>query len=270
MLVEQPGDVRPGVDRFLAVLPARHAVQVDVGPAAHRVLGAGAVGRPSRDQEQVRRERPRVGRREHAVLQDEMVGVGPVVRDRPSREGGHDPRLALRAQRSRARRVRAVGRQAVRLGRGEPAVDEPVHLATVDVGDRVEVPVRTPARVDVGADVGRDAATALIGVGDTDREGPVCLGRDPVGAGVGAEVVIERSVLLHDEDEVVDLLQALRLGGWARGGGRDTAGRPAFRRRTRPRRRRAGGHGQGEDGQDRTNRRPRAHGRGVYRYHFAP
>ena len=41
-------------------------------------------------------------------------------------------------------------------------------------------------------------------IGDADPRDSVLPERDSVRAGIGAEVVIERAILLHDEDEVLE------------------------------------------------------------------
>jgi len=86
------------------------------------------------------------------------------------------------------------------------AGDEAVHQPAINTVERVG-PIVGAALVDeFGVVGGGDAGTAGR-VGDADA------GRDAFGAGIGAEVMIEAAILLHDEDEVLDLLEARRRGG---------------------------------------------------------
>jgi hypothetical protein len=89
------------------------------------------------------------------------------------------------------------------------ARDEPVHPAVGDVGDRVRLAVR-PAGVQVARVVERLLAAAGRGVRDADGEAAVGVPWKAVGAGIRTEVVIERPVLLHDDDHVLDLVDADR------------------------------------------------------------
>src|SRR5262249_19473525 len=78
-------------------------------------------------------------------------------------------------------------------------LDETVHLPAVHVGPRV-VPLMRPAEIHrVGIVMGGDAGPP--GICETDVVG------EPFRPGIGAEVVIEAPVLLHDEDEVLELLE---------------------------------------------------------------
>ena len=119
----------------------------------------------------------------------------------------HDIRWVL-GQAHRRRRVRA---GATAGGRILGARDEPVHLATVDVRDAVgQVVPRTAvhqARIVVGL-------VAALGswIGHADRELAV-LDRDAVRPGVGPEERIERPVLLHDDDDMADLVDPGRHRG---------------------------------------------------------
>ena len=86
--------------------------------------------------------------------------------------------------------------------------DEAVHLAAVDVARRVRIVVRSTT-VDVGViDVGRHAR-AVRRIGHAHGRLAV-LHRDPVGARKRTEVGVERPVLLHDHDDVLDLVDAGR------------------------------------------------------------
>ena len=92
------------------------------------------------------------------------------------------------------------GKLATLMGR----LDEPVHLAVVDIADRVRVVVRA-AEIAIGGGVERPHAVMGERVGDADRRNAV-LHRDPVRARKGAEERIERPVLLHDDHDVLDLV----------------------------------------------------------------
>ena len=210
------------------------------------------MGGPRRHEEQVRRQRPRIGGREHVVLQDELLGVPPVVRDLLGRVVAHDVRLPLRPEVRRALRIRAV------IGAVQRAVDhgpdEPVHLPAVDVQLRVTLAVGTPL-LQLLMGVIRPYACSGDRVGDADRRPPVPH-RDAVGARERPEVVIERTVLLDDEDQVLEvLLGLLELRQVGTGRGRPRRPRRARRRRARlsrpARGRRAGGcEHRGQDERD--------------------
>ena len=230
------------------------------------------MGGPCRHEEQVRRQRPRIGGREHVVLQHELLGVPPVVRDLLGRVVAHDVRLALGAQVARALRVVAMIRAVQRAVDDGP--DEPVHLAAVDVELRVSLAVRAPL-LKLLRRVIRPDASSGDRVGHADRR-PAVAHRDALGARERPEVVIERAVLLDDEHQVLEVLLRLlelRQVGTRRG----RSGRPgrAARRRagqTRGRGARGREHrGQRERDQDRAwAGRTRTHGRpeGIKRRSF--
>ena len=69
-------------------------------------------------------------------------------------------------------------------------------------------PRRGPAAVDVGRVVVRRLAPP-VGIGHADRRHAV-LHRDAVGARIGPEVTVEGAVLLFDDDDVLDLVDAGR------------------------------------------------------------
>ena len=213
-LAEEVRDVGPCVDRGMGVpvllMPAQ---QVDVRAATHRVARVGAVRRPSGEQEQVRRERPGVRRREHAVLQHVVPRVCPVVRDLFARVVAEDVRLLLRSEEGPAcRREPVCGGGALPLA-PDHGCHEPVHLAVVLVDERCLLIVRSALLI-LRRAVVRARTVSEHSVGDADLRRPVGSQRDPVRAGERAEVVIERSILLHDDDDVVD--RAGRSGGFAR------------------------------------------------------
>ena len=90
------------------------------------------------------------------------------------------------------------------------AGDKTVHQSAVDAVERV-CPIVTSALVDQAGIVGgRDARPA-------GRIGNANTGRQAFGAGIRPEVMIEAAILLHDEDEMLDLLEARRSGGRRRG-----------------------------------------------------
>jgi hypothetical protein len=79
--------------------------------------------------------------------------------------------------------------------------DEPVHMSAVHIRVGVGLTVR-PSLLQLAARVVRRNARAEDRVGNAHRRRAVTHG-DALGAGERAEVVIERPVLLDDEDEVL-------------------------------------------------------------------
>ena len=102
------------------------------------------------------------------------------------------------------------------VGRGGSESMKPFILPAFDVVDRRDVVVRPAVLVDRPCDVRRHAGAALELVRHADRERAVGVRRDAVGARVGAEVLIEAAVLLDDEDQVLQLVDARGPGGRAR------------------------------------------------------
>src|SRR5713226_7492417 len=134
------------------------------------------------------------------VLEHEVLRVGPVIWYLASIVVAHD--------------VRGAGAVTSGIvGRAATAVaflrlrDEAVHLAAVDVGGRVRLAVRAAA-IEVFGVVEWIDALAAAGVVDADNELAV-RGRKAIGAGIRAEVLIERPVLLHDDDHVLNLVDAV-------------------------------------------------------------
>ena len=218
VLVEQVGEVGPGVDRLPGLAsrcssdrPGRRRRRARLWAlgrpglqgvdAAGRVVLLRAVGRPLRDEEEVGRQAPRGVRLEHVVLQDEVLGVGPVVRDVARGVVAHHVGL-YRVGACRIGGIEAA--LAPRLG----LADEAVHLAAGDVGDGVDRRVRSSA-VHVGMVDVRRYAGATGRVGHARRRCAV-LHRDAVGAGERPEVGVEGPVLLLDDDHVLDLVDAGR------------------------------------------------------------
>ena len=206
------------------------------------------MGGPRRHEEQVRRKRPRIRGREHVILQDELLGVPPVVRDLLRVVKAHDVRLPLRPEVSRALRIGAV------IGAVQGAVDhgpdEAVHPPAVDVELRVTLAVRTPLLELFARVVGTDA---FVGdrIGDAHRRLPVAH-RDALGPRERPEVVIERTVLLDDEDQVLEM----RLGLFELrqvGNGRGRPRRPGRAARSS---RAGGGEHRGKDERDENRTRP--------------
>ena len=92
---------------------------------------------------------------------------------------------------------------------GDLSVDEAVHLAVVDVGDRRDRVVR-PARVAVVHVVVGPLANVRQHVRDAAREPPRRRSGQALGSRGRPEVRVERPVLLHYHDHVLDLVDALR------------------------------------------------------------
>src|SRR5437868_3002597 len=86
--------------------------------------------------------------------------------------------------------------------------DEAVHAAMVDVAYGVYALVR-PAEVADGGVVERPHAGAALRVRDADGEA-ARPPREPVSAGVRAEIGVERAVLLHHDHDVSDLVNPER------------------------------------------------------------
>ena len=196
-----PGVVRPDADRVLR-LSRRGGRVLERVDAARRVVFHGAARRPLGDHEQVGRQAPGGVRLEQVVLQDEVPRVRPVVRDLVPVVIAHHVGVAgpERADRD-GRMPEAAARQAA-----AGLADEPVHPAAGQVPHRVEVLVRA-AGVAVGVVVVRLEATARARVRRADRES-VAVARNPVRAGIRAEVGVERAVLLHHDHDVPDLVDA--------------------------------------------------------------
>ena len=146
-------------------------------------------------------EAPRRERSEHVVLEHELTRVLPVVRDLSGVVVAHH--IVTRA----GPRALLLCESALR-GRHEP-----VHLPVVDVAHRVRQRMRSPAIRDARVVVRRDAL-ARPRIGRADRRDAVDHW-DPVGPWKGAEVMVERMVLLHDHDDVPDLVEPRR--SWCRG-----------------------------------------------------
>ena len=214
LLVEQVGEVRPRPGRPALDRVGRRR-RPRIRRAAHRVERGPARGRPGRDQEHVRRLAPAEGRFEQVVLQHEVACVLPVVGDLARSVVPHHVGAGRVVDAGGSVRIRAAvdGVAAADLG-----VDEAVHLAAVDVGDRRDRVVR-PARVAVVAVVVGPLADVREGVWDAALEPPRRRSGQALGARERAEVGVERPVLLHHHDHVLDLVNALLgIGVTGRGG----------------------------------------------------
>ena len=145
-------------------------------------------------------------RREHVVLQDEVLRVRPVVRDLLGRVVPHDVGLSCGPASGLPARV-VVGTVLAAVADLLQRPHVPVHLTAVLGDPRSDQPVRT-AGVEQVRVVVRPLAMPGLGIGDADVDVSVRVSREAVGAGERAEVVIERTVLLHDHDDVRDVVDA--------------------------------------------------------------
>src|SRR5215475_11713001 len=182
--VQQPGDVRPGERRRPVGQPlGRHVSAV----TAHRVAGAGALGRPAGHLVQVGRQAPRSGRLEHAVLEHEVLRVCPVVRYVAPNVVAHYIGAAWRG----------AGLAHHLLGLNDKAVHVPAVVVTLE--RRFAVRIVAVAVVMVHPRL-RASGVARVGQADT--------GWNTVGTRVPPEVVIERPVFLRDHDDMLDLVDS--------------------------------------------------------------
>jgi hypothetical protein len=180
--------------------------QRKIGLAAHRVIRDATARGPSRDHVEVRGEAPRTHAFEQVILQHEAIGVRPVVGDLTSVVPADD--IGSRATVRHGDAVRCHVTPAMFSGTGDRSPDEPRHAVVIDVEERIAVGVGS-ADVDELRIVERLHASHATRVGDADRR--LAIGhRDPVGSRKGAEIVVERPVLLHHDDHVLDLVDALR------------------------------------------------------------
>ena len=176
ILVQEPGEVGPGVvgnrpGRVLR-LPGRRPWRLHRGPAAHRVVLLRALRRPARDHVQVHRHAPRGVRLEHVVLEYERLRPGPVVRQLALIVVGHHRlRLILRIRACRSVEMRRTRKLAATMSR----LDEPVHLAVIDIPDRIRVVMR-PAQVKVSRGMERTHAMMGERVRHANRGTPLLIG----------------------------------------------------------------------------------------------
>jgi hypothetical protein len=168
------------------------------------------------------------------VLEDEVPGIRPVVRDVAPIVVAHDIgiRRALGADRVVGILLASPAPCDLRLS------DEAVHLAPVDVGDRIRGAVRA-AGVEIVRVVKRLLASTLQRIGDADCELAVRVAWQTVSPGIRAEVLIEGPVLLHDHDDVLDLVDRNRrlwrhaLRPCIERGGGENRGKPGPQERDR-------------------------------------
>ena len=179
----------------LADLAGLEPAELVVVHAAHGVAAPRAVRGPVGDHVQVLRQAPRGGRREHVVLEREVVRPAPVVGDLARVVIAHD---VGRRRRLADRCGQAAGAAAGALRR----TDEAVHAAAVHVRLR-GVGVVLRSAVHLAGVVVRVLAVAAARIAQAHAELPTP-GGDPVGAREGAEVRVERAVLLHDHHHVPD------------------------------------------------------------------
>ena len=165
------------------------------------IAGDSALRRPFRDHVEVLGPAPGCVGLEHAVLQHELMGVGPVVRDVGAsvvphhvlRFRGIDP-VAIRVHCSLAATHGFRG-----LGH------ETGHLPAVDVADAVPHAVR-PAEVEIVAIVIRLHTRSHFRVGRAHRRDAARVTRKAIRSRIGSEVAVEGSVLLHDDHHVLNLV----------------------------------------------------------------
>jgi hypothetical protein len=137
-----------------------------------------------------------------AVLQHEVFGVGPVVGNLAAVVVAHHVGFAGDVA------DRVVGDFAGRDAGLLRLFDEAVHRASIDVSQRGAFAVR-PAVVDVDRAVVRSDAVPVHRIRHAHCRMPVGH-RDPVRPMERAEVAVKRTVLLHDDDHVLDLVDALQ------------------------------------------------------------
>jgi hypothetical protein len=216
VLVEEPGEVGPAVERAVRTLPQRCtrplARLLEIRRARARPVRVAALRRPARDEPEMRGQAPAPVRLEHVVLQDEVPRVRPVVRD-----------LACVVV---AQHVRVAEAEACRAAPVAAAVaDEP---AAVDADEAVHAPAvhvplaRERAVLATGVVAAVPIEERLHALPDPVRRAdrrPAVLHGDPVGVRVRAEEGVEGAVLLHDHDHVPDLVDAgpRRVGCGRRG-----------------------------------------------------
>ena len=273
--VQEVRDVRVGeAGQLPALVREVGLVVVGSGPdgdAAHRVRRPAASRGPGSHHVEVCSLGGPAHRLEHVVLQRVVPRVGPVVRDLAGVVVAHEVRVradrherVLGAARHALLPGQAAGPQEQAEGFLQRLLDEAVHPSVVHVDRRAFHVVRPAQIVVVGVVEGADT---LMGPGVRDAHGgDAVLHRDAVGPGVGPEVGVERPVLLHDHDDVVDLHDPLRLAA-AGARRRGERGQQHQRERERHGTRRARTLSVGRAGSHRMSGKDRGaeHGGGVYR-----
>src|SRR6516162_7795537 len=167
--MEEEGEVGPGIVGILGRLAGLTEVAGKVGMvelvnAALWIAGAAALRRPFRYLEQVLWQAPRGVRLEHVVLQDEIVGVGPIVAELGAVVETHHVEVGVLERASRI-----IGILASLVLFGLRLLDEAVHLAPVDIVGGGSGAVAAPEIPVVGV-VKRFGARAFRRVGDAYGE----------------------------------------------------------------------------------------------------
>ncbi len=170
------------------------------------IVDARATRRPAGYHEEVRRKTPRAYRFEQAILQHEVLGVCPIVWQLGLRVITHDRRLMPPYDARRNIRWAAAG-----FWSAAHRADEAIHFPAVDVGVRSFGAVGTAGVFVAGVVIRLDARSSLR-IGNADSRDAVAHW-DAVGAGKRAEITIERPVLLHHDDHVLYLVNAVRRRG---------------------------------------------------------
>src|SRR5215212_6711334 len=204
VLVQQVRQIRAcivGTRPIRLRLTWRRLRRLDRVDAAERIAPPRALGRPLGDREQVRGQTPRRVGLEHVVLKHEVARVGPVVRDLARVVVAHDVDPAA-VDAARLVRIGTAGlaQDCSRLP------DESVHQPVVDVVDGIEVVVGAADIAVARVVVRLDADSGLRVRRADERLAPVH--RNPVGPRERPEVGVERAVLLHDDHDVLDLVDA--------------------------------------------------------------
>ena len=171
----------------------------------HGVVGVRTPSAPPGDKVEMRWQAPRAYALEQMILQDEATRICPVVRDLgggvvtdhvrdPSPLGGTATSRCVGIMDAEPLPARAQG------------LNEAIHASAVDVCPRSPGRMRA-AEIDQVRVVERADALPRVRVRDADGRFPASH-RDTVRTGECPEIVVERTVLLHDDDDVLDLLDA--------------------------------------------------------------
>src|SRR5215212_3450891 len=147
------------------------------------------------------RQAPRKGGREHVILEDKLLSIGPVIGDLPRVVKTHDIWGCIRRTK---KCVLCCTTARTRLSSGNKAV----HLAAVDVCRTCGGAVRSAA-VDQRRIMVRLIAATSAGVRHTNGELTIFCAWQALGTRVGVKVAIKRTILLHAHDDVCNLLACL-------------------------------------------------------------
>ena len=222
--MQQVGQVGPGIIILRSIEGTRCSLGSIQGIfTAHRVAGCSTLGRPARDHEEVRRQAPRAVGLEHFVLQYEVLGVGPVVRDFTRIVPAHYIRGLSGGTTGRIRTLAGFLSPAEGLNKA-------VHFSAGDVGSSRSGGMRA-AGIHVSGVVVRLHTGIGLWVVDAHRRNPV-LHRDTIHPRISTKVRIKRAVLLHNNDDVLDFVthQPRLLARRGRGGRGRLAGLARLRR----------------------------------------